>query len=161
LKRVQAHDSAHVLAATIATSFVLLCASALPAYAAASPNPHPNPDNEGHHYGWFKHVVTPPPLPTPQPTSQPTPQSHPSTPAGTRGNQDSSTPQPQTAESQATPAAIVLPGEPNIVVVEAKSDDLALWILYLLLVALGLLWLGFVAAATVRSLTGRPAPKQA
>jgi hypothetical protein len=54
-----------------------------------------------------------------------------------------------------------LPGEPSIVVVEAKSDDLALWILYLLLVALALLWLGFVAAATVRSLTGRPAPKQA
>jgi hypothetical protein len=54
-----------------------------------------------------------------------------------------------------------LPAEPSIVVVEAKTDDLALWILYLLLVALALLWLGLVVTATIRSRTGRPAPKQA
>lgn len=158
MKRV----SAHVLTATAAASFVLLCASAMPAYAFASPNPHPNPDNNGNHYGWYKHLVTPPPLPTPKPTSQPTsqltPQSHPSTPATAHANQD---PPAELAGSQATPAAIVLPAEPHIVVLDAKADDLALWILYILLAALALLWLALAAAATVRSMTGRPAPKQA
>jgi hypothetical protein len=157
LKRVPVH----VLAATAAASFVLMWVSAMPAFAFASPNPHPNPDNNGHHYGWYKHPPTPPPVPTPKPTSQPTPQSQPGTtaPGTTHGNQDPSATKP--AGSDATPAAIVLPAAPQIVVVDVKADDLALWVIYLLLAGLALLWIGLVAATTVRSMTGRPAPKQA
>jgi hypothetical protein len=153
--------SVHVLAATAVASFVLLWVSAMPAFAFASPNPHPNPDNNGNHYGWYKHPPTPPPLPTPKPTTQPTPQTPPGTtaPGTTQGNQDP--PTTQSTGSDAAPAAIVLPGESKIVVVDVKADDLALWIIYLLLAALALLWIGLVAATTVRSMTGRPAPKQA
>ncbi|HET9782254.1 MAG TPA: hypothetical protein VFR33_10790 [Candidatus Dormibacteraeota bacterium] len=153
--------SAHVFAATAAASFVLLLVSAMPAYAFASPNPNPNPDNNGHHYGWYKHPPTPPPLPTPQPTSQPTPQSHPgtSTTGSTHSNQDP--PAPQSLGTLVTPAAIVLQGEHTVYVFESKADDLALWVIYVLLAGLALLWIGLVAAATVRSMTGRPAPKRA
>ena len=157
MKRV----SAHVLAATAVASFILLWVSAMPAYAFASPNPHPNPDNNGNHYGWYKHPPTPPPLPTPKPTSQPTPH----TPSGTtapgtvQGNQDP--PAPQAVGADVSPAAILLPGEPKIVVVDVKGDDLPLWVIYLLLAALALLWVGLVGAATVRSVTGRPAPRRA
>lgn len=161
MKRVHVH----VLAATAAASFVFLLVTAMPAYAFASPNPHPNPDNNGNHYGWYKHPPTPPPLPTPKPTSQPTPpptpQAQPGTAASgtTDGNQDPA--DPQSAGPVANPAAIVLPAGPQVVVVDAKADDLALWIIYVLLAALALLWIGLVAAATARSMTGRPAPKQA
>lgn len=161
MKRV----SAHVLAATAVASLVFLWLAVMPAYAAASPNPHPNPDNEGHHYGWYKHTPTPPPppppLPIPKPTSQPTPQSHPSTSTPGNGHVNQDPPAPQSAGTEASPASILLPGEPTIVLVEAKADDLALWIIYLLLAALSLLWLALVATATVRSMTGRPAPKRA
>lgn len=165
LKRVFAHVLPHALAA-IAVLFAMLVLSAASVLAFASPNPHPNPGNQGNHYGWYKHPASvPTPSPTPQPTSQPStqpaPQSHPSTstPASTHAGQD-----PATLEStgpQATPAAIVLPGQTSIIVVDVKTDDLALWVIYMLLAALAVLWIGLVGAATVRSMTGRPAPKRA
>ena len=153
--------SARVLAATAVASFVLLWVATMPAYAFASPNPHPNPDNNGNHYGWYKHPPTPPPLPTPKPTSQPTPQSQAGTtaPAGIHGNQDP--PAPQSAGSDFAPAAILLPAEPKLIVVDPRADDLALWIIYLLLAGLAVLWIGLVCVATVRSVTGRPAPRRA
>ncbi|HKC19106.1 MAG TPA: hypothetical protein VKE27_05680 [Candidatus Dormibacteraeota bacterium] len=148
------------IAATAAASFVLLWASAMPAFAFASPNPNANPDNEGHHYGWYKHpVTTPPPATTPPPISNAAPKSHPvNSPVTAQGNQDP--PAEQSLGVQATPAAILLPAQPAIVV-EPKTDDLALWVIYVLLAGLALLWLGLAVAASIRSYTGRPAPKHA
>jgi hypothetical protein len=165
LKRV----SANVVAATAAASFVLLWASAMPVSAYASPNPHPNPDNNGNHYGWYKHPPTPAPAPTPQPTpqptshptSQPTPLSHPSSSTSGSTNTNQDPPAPQSAGSQPSPASILLPADPALVVFDAKADDLALWIIYVLLAALALLWIALVVTATVRSMTGRPAPRRA